>query len=72
MGELSYECGTLCTLSQFEKEVSFLAAMMANIVSIMVEEVDVVDGKFSFNRETRSPANGYVNLFATFAASTVN
>ena len=42
--------------------------MMANAVSMMVEE----DGKFSFNRETRSPANGYVNLFATFAASTVN
>ena len=72
MGELSYECGTLCTLSQFEKEVSFLAAMMANVVSIMVEEVDVVDGKFSFNRETRSPTNGYVNLFEKFAASTVN
>ena len=58
MAELSYEC----TLSQFEKEITFLAAMMANVVSIM----------FSFNRETRSPANGYVNLFATFAASTVN
>ena len=46
--------------------------MMANVVSIMVEEVDVVDGKFSFNRETRSPTNGYVNLFEKFAASTVN
>ena len=64
VAELSYEC----TLSQFEKEITFLAAMMANAVSMMVEE----DGKFSFNRETRSPANGYVNLFATFAASTVN
>ena len=68
MAELSYEC----TLSQFEKEITFLAAMMANVVSMMVEEADVVDGKFSFNRETRSPGNGYVNLFATFAASTVN
>ena len=68
MAELSYEC----TLSQFEKEVTFLAAMMANVVSMMVEEVDVVEGKLSFNCETRSPANGYVNLFATFAASTVN
>ena len=68
MGELSYEC----TLSQFEKEITFLAAMMAYVVSMMVEDVDVVDGKFSFNRETRSPANAYVNLFATFAASTVN
>ena len=68
MGELSYEC----TLSQFEKEITFLAAMMAYVVSMMVEDVDVVDGKFSFNRETRSPANGCGNLFATFAASTVN
>ena len=68
MGELSYEC----TLSQFEKEITFLAAMWANVVSMMVEDVDVVDGKFSFNSETCSPANGYVNLFATFAASTVN
>ena len=68
MGELSYEC----TLSQFEKEITFFAAMIANVVSMMVEDVDVVDGKFSFNRETRSPANGYANLFATFAASTVN
>lgn len=68
MGELSYEC----TLSQFEKEITFLAAMMAYVVSMMVEDVDVVDGKFSFNSETPSPANGYVNLFATFAASTVN
>ena len=68
MGELSYEC----TLSQFEKEITFLAAMMAYVVSMMVEDVNVVDGKFSFNRETRSPANGYGNLFATFAASTVN
>ena len=68
VGELSYEC----TLSQFEKEITFLAAMMAYVVSMMVEDVNVVDGKFSFNRETRSPANGYGNLFATFAASTVN
>ena len=68
VGELSYEY----TLSQFEKEITFSAAMMAYVVSMMVEDVDVVDGKFSFNRETRSPANGYVNLFATFAASTVN
>ena len=68
MGELSYEC----TLSQFEKEITFLAAMMAYVVSKMVEDVDFVDGEFSFNRETRSPANGYGNLFATFAASTVN
>ena len=68
MGELSYEC----TLSQFEKEITILAAMMANAVSMMVEEDDVVDGKFSFNRDTRSPGNGYDNLFATFAASTVN
>ena len=68
MGELSYEC----TLSQFEKEITFFAAMIANVVSMMVEDVDVVDGKFSFNRDPRSPANGYVNLFATFAASTVN
>ena len=43
MGELSYKC----TLSQFEKEITFLAAMMANVVSMMVEDVDVVDGKFS-------------------------
>ena len=60
MGELSYEC----TLSQFEKEITFLAAMMANVVSMMVEEVDVVDGKFSFNRETRSPGNGYVLTYS--------
>ena len=31
MGELSYEC----TLSQFEKEITFLAAMWANVVSMM-------------------------------------
>ena len=68
VAELSYEC----TLSQFEKQITILAAMMANVVSMMVEEVDVADGKFSFNRETRSPANGYVNLFEKFAASTVN
>ena len=43
MGELSYEC----TLSQFEKEITFLAAMMAYVASMMVEDVDVVDGKFS-------------------------
>ena len=41
MGELSYEC----TLSQFEKEITFLAAMMAYVVSMMVEDVDVVNGK---------------------------
>ena len=41
MGELSYEC----TLSQFEKEITFFAAMIANVVSMMVEDVDVVNGK---------------------------
>ena len=43
MGELSYEC----TLSQFEKEITFSAAMMAYVVSMMVEDVDVVNGKAS-------------------------
>ena len=43
MGELSYEC----TLSQFEKEITFLAAMIAYVASMMVEDVDFVDGKAS-------------------------
>ena len=41
MGELSYEC----TLSQFEKEITFLAAMIAYVASMMVEDVDFVNAR---------------------------